>query len=95
VTKASAVLAVTGGMAASFALPASAVTVTPEAKTRAPASNGALKAPSVPLISRTFGEIAFTGVVKRRPVASSPASYDAAAARRLWEVSERAVLAPV
>ena len=70
VTKASAVLAVTGGLAASFALPASAVTVTPEAKTRAPASNGALKAPSVPLISRTFGEIAFTGVVKRRPVAA-------------------------
>jgi len=32
--------------------------------------------------------------VKRRPVASSPASYDAAAARRLWAVSERAVLLP-
>ncbi len=33
--------------------------------------------------------------VKRRPVASSRASYDAAAARRLWAVSERAMLAPV
>lgn len=32
--------------------------------------------------------------VKRRPVASSRASYDAAAARQLWAVSERAVRRP-
>jgi hypothetical protein len=41
-TKASAVLAVSGGMAASFALPASAAPGTPQVKTKAPATNAAL-----------------------------------------------------
>ena len=73
-TKASAVLAVSGGMAASFALPASAATLTPQAKTKAPATNAALlthSAAPAPVVRRTFGKIAFKGVVKPHPVAGS------------------------
>jgi len=71
-SKASAVIAVSGGMAASFALPASAATVTPEAKTTAPPTPAELVTPSAapaPLVSRTFGTVGFKGVVKPRPVA--------------------------
>jgi cell wall-associated NlpC family hydrolase len=70
--KASAVIAVSGGMAASFALPASAATVTAEVKTSAPPTPTALVGPSAaasPLVSRTFGKVGFSGVVKPRPVA--------------------------
>jgi peptidoglycan DL-endopeptidase CwlO len=71
-TKASAVIAVSGGMAASFALPASAATVTAEVKTSASPTLTALVGPSAaasPLVSRTFGKVGFSGVVKPRPVA--------------------------
>ncbi len=70
-TKASAVIAISGGMAASFALPASGATVTPEAKTKAPPTPGALVTPSAapPLVARTFGKVGFNGVVKPAPVA--------------------------
>ena len=71
-TKASAVLAVSGGMAASFALPASAATETPEVKTKAPATSALIVArPAAPaaLVARTYGKIGFKGVVRPRPVA--------------------------
>ena len=69
-SKASAVLAVSGGIVASFAFPASAATVTTDVKTQArPASTASLvpAASSAPLASRTFGKIAFEGVVKPQP----------------------------
>jgi len=70
--KASAVIAVSGGMVASFALPASAVTPTSEAKTQVPAVADALAlaAPSAaqaPLVSPAFGDIGFTGVAVPKP----------------------------
>jgi peptidoglycan DL-endopeptidase CwlO len=71
-TRASAVIAISGGMAASFALPASGATATLEAKTKAPPTPGALVTPSAapaPLVSRTFGKVGFSGVVKPAPVA--------------------------
>jgi len=64
------VLAVSGGIVASFAFPASAATVTTDVKTQAqPASTASLvpAASSAPLASRTFGKIAFEGVVKPQP----------------------------
>ena len=62
-------LAVSGGIVASFAFPASAATVITDVKTQAqPASTASLvpAASSAPLASRTFGKIAFEGVVKPR-----------------------------
>jgi len=71
--KASAVLAISGGMVASFALPASAATLTTPVKTKAPAATNvlAIAAPSAaqaPLVSPTFGNIGFSGVNKPKPV---------------------------
>jgi cell wall-associated NlpC family hydrolase len=72
-SKASAVIAVSGGMVASFALPASAATLTTEVKTTKPPVTAAVAAPSAaqaPLVSRSFGKISFSGVVKPTPVAA-------------------------
>ena len=85
-TKASAVLAVSGGMAASFALPASAAPAAPEAKTKEPATNAALATLAVaqaPRVARIFGQIAFTGIVKPDKVAApvaAPVSHERARA---------------
>jgi peptidoglycan DL-endopeptidase CwlO len=69
--KASAVLAVSGGMVASFALPASAApTIVVKPKTPTASGALALTAPSAaqaPLVSPSFGNIGFSGVAK--PVA--------------------------
>jgi len=67
------VLAISGGMVASFALPASAATLTTPVKTKAPAATNvlAIAAPSAaqaPLVSPTFGNIGFSGVNKPKPV---------------------------
>jgi len=67
------VIAVSGGMVASFALPASAATVTPQVKPKTPAAAEVLPiaAPSVaqaPLVSPAFGDIGFRGVAKPKPV---------------------------
>ena len=71
--KASAVIVVSGGMVASFALPASADTLVTPVKTRAPAASEvlAIAAPSAaqaPLVSPAFGSIGFSGVDKPKPV---------------------------
>jgi peptidoglycan DL-endopeptidase CwlO len=72
--KASAVFAVSGGMVASFALPASAATITPTvAKPKVPAASVVLPiaAPSAaqaPLVSPSFGDIGFSGIAKPKPV---------------------------
>jgi len=60
-------------MVASFALPASADTLTPQAKTKAPAATDALAIPAptaaqAPLVSPAFGDVGFTGVTKPKPV---------------------------
>jgi cell wall-associated NlpC family hydrolase len=74
--KASAVLAVSGGLVASFSLPASASPLTPQAKpAAAPAAAPALEAVAVStavpsraaVVSPRFGEIGFEGVVKPKP----------------------------
>ena len=95
-TKASAVLAVSGGMVASFALPASAATVTTEVKAKAPTTTAPLLAPSAapaPQASRTFGKIAFKGVVKARPIA--PPVVHQRTINRVNRVSRAATRAPV
>jgi cell wall-associated NlpC family hydrolase len=66
------VIAISGGMVASFALPASAATPTTEHKAKAPAATEAIAiaAPSAaeaPLVSPAFGNIGFTGVAKPKP----------------------------
>jgi peptidoglycan DL-endopeptidase CwlO len=74
--KASAVFAVSGGMVASFAMPASAATfTTPVAKPKTPAATVVLPtaAPSAtqaPLAPPSFGDIGFSGVAKPKPVAA-------------------------
>ena len=74
--KASAVLAVSGGLVASFSLPASASPLTPQAKPAvAPAAAPALEAVAVStavpsraaVVSPRFGAIGFEGVVKPKP----------------------------
>ena len=76
--KASAVIAVSGGMVASFALPASAATFTTTvAKPKVPAASAVLPiaAPSAtqtPLVSQSFGNIEFSGVIKPKPVRVIP-----------------------
>jgi peptidoglycan DL-endopeptidase CwlO len=77
-TKASAVIAISGAMVASLALPASAATaavINTDAKTTAPLAvpwkaQAPLAVPSIaqaPLVSRSFGMIGFTGVIKPPP----------------------------
>ena len=68
-------IALSGAMVASFALPASAATLTTEVKTTGNVATEALAiaAPSAaqaPLVSPSFGNIAFSGVVKPPPVAA-------------------------
>jgi cell wall-associated NlpC family hydrolase len=63
-------------MVASFALPASAATVTTPVKSKSPAATEvlAIAAPSVaqaPLVSPAFGDIGFSGVAKPKPVVRS------------------------
>ena len=76
--KASAVFAVSGGMVASFALPASAATFTaPIAKPKAAAATlvlptAAPSAAQAPLVSSSFGDIGFSGIAKPKPVAPTP-----------------------
>jgi cell wall-associated NlpC family hydrolase len=77
--KASAVIVVSGGMAASFALPASAATLVTPVSTKAPAATDvlAIAAPSAvqaPLASPEFGSIGFSGVDKPKPVRSTISS---------------------
>ena len=62
-------IAISGGMVASFALPASAATLTPEVKTAVNAATEALAAPTTPLATPAFGNIDFTGIAKPAPVA--------------------------
>ena len=74
--KASAVIAVSGGMVASFALPASAAPLTTVAKTTTPTVTEtlAIAAPSAaqaPLASPSFGNIGFSGVAKHARVAKA------------------------
>jgi len=69
------VFAVSGGMVASFALPASAATFTaPVAKPKAPATvvlpAAAPSATQAPLAQPSFGDIGFAGVAKPKPVAA-------------------------
>ncbi len=77
--KASAVFAVSGGMVASFALPASAATfAAPIAKPEAAAATVVLPtaAPSAaqaPLVSSSFGDIGFSGIAKPKPAAPTQA----------------------
>ena len=66
-------IAISGGMVASFALPASAEPLTKGVKPKAQAAVGALalaapKTAQVPLVSPSFGDIGFKGVVKPKPV---------------------------
>jgi cell wall-associated NlpC family hydrolase len=74
-SKASAVIVISGAMVASLALPASAATPTAVVPAAAPvalsvAVTAAPSAAQAPLVPRTFGKIAFTGVVKPKPVAA-------------------------
>ena len=84
--KASAVIVVSGGMAASFALPASAATLVTPPSAKAPAATDvlAVAAPSAaqaPLVSPAFGSIGFSGVDKPKPVRSATISSSRSAAR--------------
>ena len=84
--KASAVIVVSGGMAASFALPASAATLVTPASAKAPAATDvlAIAAPSAaqaPLVSPAFGSIGFSGVPKPKPVRSATISSSRSATR--------------
>ena len=84
--KASAVIVVSGGMAASFALPASAATLVTPASAKAPAATDvlAIAAPSAaqaPLVSPAFGSIGFSGVDKPKPVRSATISSSRSATR--------------
>lgn len=86
--KASAVIVVSGGMVASFALPASADTLTPQAKTKTPAATDVLAIPApsatqAPLVSPAFGDIGFSGVAKPKPVVRSTSISSSRSATRL------------
>ncbi|MHB8186857.1 MAG: C40 family peptidase [Dermatophilaceae bacterium] len=77
--KASAVIVVSGGMVASFALPASAATLVNPASAKAPAATDvlAVAAPSAaqaPLATPAFGTIGFSGVDKPKPVRATATS---------------------
>ena len=86
--KASAVIVVSGGMAASFALPASAATLVTPASAKAPAATDvlAIAAPSAaqaPLVSPAFGSIGFSGVDKPKPVVRSTTISSSRSATRV------------
>jgi cell wall-associated NlpC family hydrolase len=63
------VIAISGAMVASLALPVSAATVTDKTTTTVPVAlpAAAPAAAQAPLAPRTFGSIGFTGVVKPKP----------------------------
>ena len=87
-------IVVSGGMVATFALPASADTLTPQAKTKTPAATDVLAIPApsaaqAPLASPTFGEIGFSGVAKPKPVVRSTTISSSRSATRL-DLSTRA-----
>ena len=95
--KASAVIAVSGGMVASFALPASAAPLTAGVKTTTPPSTGALAivAPSAakaPMVSPSFGNIGFRGVAKPKP---KPVAEPVAVPRTTDRASRSATRLPV
>jgi cell wall-associated NlpC family hydrolase len=78
--KVSAVFAVSGGMVASFALPASAATPANLVKAKAPTVTGALAfaAPAqaqAPLVAPSFGDVGFSGVAQPKPVAAPVAVH--------------------
>ena len=84
--KASAVIIVSGGMVASFALPASAATLVTPASAKAPVATDvlAVAAPSAaqaPLASPAFGSIGFSGVDKPKPVRLAAISSSRSAIR--------------
>ena len=86
--KASAVLVVSGGMVASFALPASAATraVMVKAKGAGAAEVQALAAPSAaqaPLVSPAFGNIGFSGVDKPKPAVRATTLSSSRSATRI------------
>jgi len=99
--KASAVFAVSGGMVASFALPASAATHTaPIAKPAAAAATVVLPtaAPSAaqaPLVSSSFGDIGFSGIAKPKPVAPTPVVATVALSRAGISASRSVTRLPV
>ncbi|NMM34547.1 MAG: C40 family peptidase [Phycicoccus sp.] len=79
-------IVVSGGMAASFALPASAAALVTPAAAKAPAATDvlAIAAPSAvqaPLASPEFGSIGFSGVDKPKPVVRSSISSSRSATR--------------
>ena len=81
-------IVVSGGMVASFALPASADTLTPQAKTKTPAATDVLAIPApsatqAPLVSPAFGDIGFSGVAKPKPVVRSTTISSSRSATRL------------
>lgn len=87
--------AISGGMVASFALPASADPLTDSVKPKAPAATGALalaapKTAQTPLVSPSFGDISFTAVVKPKPKPVAPV-----ADRTNGNVSRSATRVPV
>ena len=87
-------IVVSGGMVASFALPASADTLTPQAKTKTPAATDVqtIPAPSAaqaPLVSPAYGDIGFSGVAKPKPVVRSTTISSSRSATRL-DLSTRA-----
>ena len=101
--KASAVFAVSGGMVASFALPASAATYTASAKPKVPAATVVLPiaAPSAaqaPLVSPSFGDIGFSGVAKPTPQPQpqpQPVPAPVATSRATFSTSRSAARLPV
>jgi cell wall-associated NlpC family hydrolase len=71
--KASAVIAVSGGLVASFAFPASAAAPATYVRNTVPAATRAITAPSAaqtPLVPPSFGKIGFSGVAKPVPAAA-------------------------
>ena len=88
-------IAVSGGMVASFALPASAAPLTTAVTTKAPAATEtlALAAPSAaqaPLVSPSFGNIGFRGVAQPKPVAAPKIAAPTIASRTTARASRSA-----
>ncbi len=91
--------AISGGMVASFALPASAEPLTNRVKPKAPAVTGTLalvapKTAQTPLVSPSFGDISFSGVVKPKPK-PKPVVVPVAESRTNGSVSRSATRLPV
>ena len=98
--KASAVFAVSGGMVASFAMPASAATHTPVARPKTPVATVVLPTPAptaaqAPLVSPSFGDIGFSGVAKPKPVPATVPAPTAASRDAVPIISRSASRLPV